>query len=173
MLATQTETLSIPTNNTASTATDSMRHNQHTNTNSNSNGSPSTSWDVNSSSWDSKLMPASVPFPPAMPQLQFGGGLLGGGGGISGEDTPMSDCSDKPMLGRSVEESCKRALDHFPNPTVAFPMPTLEFDFRIAVTLKPEPSHVDGRAHKEITGIEKGTWSGSFGHGRVLVCGKS
>lgn len=71
---------------------------------------------------------------------------------------------------RSLEESCKRSLDHFPNPAFAFPTPTLEFDFRLAVTLRPEPAHVPGRAHKEITAISSGTWSGSFGHGQVMVC---
>lgn len=71
---------------------------------------------------------------------------------------------------RSIDESCRRALDHFPCPAVAFPTPTLEFDFRVAVTLKPEPSQVQGRAHKEITAISSGNWSGSFGHGKVMVC---
>lgn len=70
---------------------------------------------------------------------------------------------------RTIEESCKRALDHFPCPTIAFPTPTLEFDFRVAVTLKPESSQVQGRAHKEITAISSGNWSGSFGHGKVMV----
>jgi hypothetical protein len=70
---------------------------------------------------------------------------------------------------RSVEEACKRSLDHFPSPSVAFPQPTLEFDFRIAVKLKPEPSQIDGKVKKEITTISAGRWSGSFGTGAVVV----
>lgn len=74
-------------------------------------------------------------------------------------------------LGRSVDETCRRALDHFPCPNVAFPTPTLEFDFRVAVALKNEPSQVQGRAHKEITAVSSGSWSGSFGHGKVMAGG--
>ena len=70
---------------------------------------------------------------------------------------------------RSGEEACKRSLDHFPNPTLNFPMPTLEFDLRIAVKLKPEPSNVEGKCPKEITTISSGRWSGSFGTGHVVV----
>lgn len=69
---------------------------------------------------------------------------------------------------RSIEESCKRALHHFPSPDVAFPMPALEFDFRIAVRLNAEPSRVETRA-KEITTVYAGRWSGSFGNRRVMV----
>ncbi|KEY68010.1 hypothetical protein S7711_09789 [Stachybotrys chartarum IBT 7711] len=72
-------------------------------------------------------------------------------------------------LEKSGEEACKRSLDHFPNPTLNFPMPTLEFDLRIAVKLKPEPSNVEGKCPKEITTISSGRWSGSFGTGHVVV----
>jgi hypothetical protein len=48
-------------------------------------------------------------------------------------------------------------------------MPTLEFDFRIAVKLKPEPSQIEGKVKKEITTISAGRWSGSFGTGAVVV----
>lgn len=48
-------------------------------------------------------------------------------------------------------------------------MPALEFDFRIAVALNPEPSRVDNKVKKEITTVAAGQWSGSFGNGRVLV----
>ncbi|CAG9940498.1 unnamed protein product [Clonostachys rosea] len=82
---------------------------------------------------------------------------------------PVIDAEER--CGKSLEESCKRSLDHFPNPAFAFPTPTLEFDFRLAVTLRPEPAHVPGRAHKEITAISSGTWSGSFGHGQVMTGG--
>lgn len=50
-----------------------------------------------------------------------------------------------------------------------FPMPALEFDFRIAVTLNPELSRSETRVHKEIITVASGSWSGSFGNGRVLV----
>jgi hypothetical protein len=70
---------------------------------------------------------------------------------------------------RSVEEACKRSLEHFPCPSVSFAMPTLEFDFRIAVALNPEPSRIENRVQKEITTIKGGRWSGSFGNGRVMV----
>ena len=50
-------------------------------------------------------------------------------------------------------------------------MPTLEFDFRLAVKLRSEPLQVESpKADKEITAISGGRWSGSFGHGKVLVC---
>lgn len=69
----------------------------------------------------------------------------------------------------SVEESCRRALPHFPRPAISFPMPSLEFDFRLVAALNPEPSHVENKARKEITTVAAGQWSGSFGNGRVLV----
>lgn len=73
--------------------------------------------------------------------------------------------------GRSVEEACKRSLNHFPCPSLSFPMPALEFDFRIAVKLNPEATHVDSGTTKEITTVAAGVWSGSFGHGRVIAGG--
>lgn len=85
---------------------------------------------------------------------------------------PSSDCwltSNLLSTYRSVEESCKRALEHFPCPSISFAMPTLEFDFRIAVALNPEPSRIENRVQKEITTIKGGRWSGSFGNGRVMV----
>lgn len=48
-------------------------------------------------------------------------------------------------------------------------MPALDFDFRIAVRLNQEPVHVDSGNTKEITTVAAGVWSGSFGHGRVIV----
>ncbi|KAG6141380.1 hypothetical protein E4U24_005746 [Claviceps purpurea] len=71
----------------------------------------------------------------------------------------------------SVEESCRRALPHFPKPSLSFPMPALEFDFRIAVALNPEPSRVESKIQKEIATVAAGQWSGSFGNGRVLAGG--
>lgn len=71
---------------------------------------------------------------------------------------------------RSIEELSKRSLDHFPSPDLLFPMPALEFDFRIAVTLNPELSRSENRVHKEIITVTSGKWSGTFGNGRVLVC---
>lgn len=93
---------------------------------------------------------------------------------------------------RSVEESCKRALHHFPSPALHFPTPELEFDFRLAVTLKSEPStpaaiptppssqsSTQGASSsapatgskREITGVQTGTWCGSFGNGKVMAGG--
>lgn len=48
-------------------------------------------------------------------------------------------------------------------------MPALEFDFRIAVKLNPDTAHVESGTTKEITTVAAGVWSGSFGHGRVIV----
>jgi len=48
-------------------------------------------------------------------------------------------------------------------------MPALDFDFRIAVRLNQEAVHVDSGNTKEITTVAAGVWSGSFGHGRVIV----
>lgn len=48
-------------------------------------------------------------------------------------------------------------------------MPSLDFDFRVAVTLNSEPSRIENRARKEITTVSAGKWSGSFGNGRVVV----
>lgn len=70
---------------------------------------------------------------------------------------------------RTVEEACQRSLNHFPCPGLAFPMPALDFDFRIAVRLNQEAVHVDSGNTKEITTVAAGVWSGSFGHGRVIV----
>ncbi|KAL7948461.1 hypothetical protein V8C42DRAFT_252428 [Trichoderma barbatum] len=78
---------------------------------------------------------------------------------------------DATVTGKSVEEACKRSLEHFPCPSVSFAMPTLEFDFRIAVALNPEPSRIENRVQKEITTIKGGRWSGSFGNGRVMAGG--
>ncbi|KAH7316654.1 hypothetical protein B0I35DRAFT_260327 [Stachybotrys elegans] len=82
-----------------------------------------------------------------------------------------AESSAADVHGKSVEEACKRSLHHFPSPSLNFPMPTLEFDFRIAVKLKPEPSLVEGKANKEITTISAGRWSGSFGTGNVVAGG--
>lgn len=48
-------------------------------------------------------------------------------------------------------------------------MPALEFDFRISVKLNPELSRAENRVHKEIITVASGSWSGSFGNGRILV----
>ncbi|PHH61016.1 hypothetical protein CDD81_838 [Ophiocordyceps australis] len=71
----------------------------------------------------------------------------------------------------SVDEACRRSLPHFPSPSLAFPMPLLDFDFRVAVSLNPEPSHIEARVKKEVATISCGTWSGSFGNGRVVAGG--
>ncbi|KAM3551951.1 hypothetical protein ARSEF4850_007626 [Beauveria asiatica] len=72
---------------------------------------------------------------------------------------------------RSIEEISKRSLDHFPSPDLLFPIPALEFDFRIAVALNPELSRSENRVHKEIITVTSGKWSGTFGNGRVLAGG--
>jgi hypothetical protein len=72
---------------------------------------------------------------------------------------------------RTVEEACQRSLNHFPCPGLAFPMPALDFDFRIAVRLNQDAVHVDSGNTKEITTVAAGVWSGSFGHGRVIAGG--
>ncbi|ODA83635.1 hypothetical protein RJ55_02150 [Drechmeria coniospora] len=82
---------------------------------------------------------------------------------------PSADPSSPACVG--VEEACKRALLHFPTPSISFPVPTLEFDFRIAVALNPEPVRVENRVKKEISTISTGSWSGSFGNGRVIAGG--
>ncbi|KAF4974972.1 hypothetical protein FZEAL_8183 [Fusarium zealandicum] len=79
------------------------------------------------------------------------------------------ECREGP--GKTVEEACQRSLNHFPCPGLAFPMPALDFDFRIAVRLNHEPVHVDSGSTKEITTVAAGVWSGSFGHGRVIAGG--
>lgn len=85
---------------------------------------------------------------------------------------PTNTCDDRPRMPQqqSVEEGYKRSLEHFPNPGLMFPMPSLEFDFRISVKLNPELSRAENRVHKEIITVASGSWSGSFGNGRVLVC---
>ena len=99
----------------------------------------------------------TVSFCPSSPNKCPRGGLLADRGEF------------RNTINRSVEDTYKRTLDHFPNPAIHFPSPTLEFDFRIAVKLKPESTQVHGRCHKEITAISSGCWSGSFGNGKIMV----
>ncbi|KAK5991291.1 hypothetical protein PT974_09571 [Cladobotryum mycophilum] len=153
-MATETETFSMPTTAPTEIAGD---HRQHRN-----GGGPSWANDE----WDTTITPSMHQIPTTTTRHA-----------AYGSDTAMncsqqddgSDTMSDP--GKSVEESCKRALDHFPCPSVAFPMPTLEFDFRIAVALNPEPSRIENRVQKEITTIKGGRWSGSFGNGRVMAGG--
>ncbi|QUC18011.1 uncharacterized protein UV8b_02252 [Ustilaginoidea virens] len=86
-------------------------------------------------------------------------------------DSGSSNISSSAFSQTTVEESCRRALSHFPRPAISFPMPAMEFDFRIAVALNPEPSRVENKVKKEITTVAAGQWSGSFGNGRVLAGG--
>ncbi|PNY23074.1 Uncharacterized protein TCAP_06971 [Tolypocladium capitatum] len=126
--------------------------------------------DVEPVGWDTSIAPDLRLLVP---------GCIGGAGpaaGIPGPARPArqqehhDDASDGGSAG-SVEESCKRALHHFPSPAVTFPMPTLEFDFRVAVGLNPQPSRVENRLGKEITTVSTGRWSGSFGNGRIMAGG--
>ncbi|KAG6034784.1 hypothetical protein E4U41_006356 [Claviceps citrina] len=87
-------------------------------------------------------------------------------------DSGSSNISSASLLSQtSVDESCRRALPHFPRPALSFPLPALEFDFRVAVALNPEPSRVESKVNKEITTVTAGQWSGSFGNGRILAGG--
>lgn len=118
------------------------------------------------------------------------------GGDSSSVSSASSMSSEASRPNRSVEEFHQRSLNHFPSPELLFPQPALEFDFRIAVKLRPEPSRIDPRPdprraasqtsashntgaptgaapqqQREITAVSSGSWSGSFGHGKVLAGG--
>ncbi|PHH69988.1 hypothetical protein CDD80_6322 [Ophiocordyceps camponoti-rufipedis] len=81
----------------------------------------------------------------------------------------LDGANDGGTQPKSIEETGKRSLHHFPRSAIIFPMPALEFDFRVAVTLNQEPSRFEGRENKEIISIVAGLWSGSFGNGRITV----
>ncbi|KAF4592358.1 outer membrane protein, beta-barrel [Ophiocordyceps camponoti-floridani] len=83
----------------------------------------------------------------------------------------LDGANDGGTQSQSIEETGKRSLHHFPRSAVTFPMPALEFDFRVAVTLNQEPSRFEGRENKEIISIVAGLWSGSFGNGRITAGG--
>ncbi|KAF5988161.1 hypothetical protein FCOIX_634 [Fusarium coicis] len=116
--------------------------------------------------WDSRI-------PPLQPTPQSQDTVSGGGcfndGGLLYRVQAERECREGP--GKTVEEACQRSLNHFPCPGLAFPMPALDFDFRIAVRLNQEAVHVDSGNTKEITTVAAGVWSGSFGHGRVIAGG--
>ncbi|PHH61349.1 hypothetical protein CDD82_2153 [Ophiocordyceps australis] len=82
-----------------------------------------------------------------------------------------SNSTPQDTASSSVDEACRRSLPHFPNPSLAFATPLLDFDFRVAVSLNPEPSHIEARVSKEVATISCGTWSASFGNGRVVAGG--
>ncbi|KAG5930542.1 hypothetical protein E4U53_002216 [Claviceps sorghi] len=87
-------------------------------------------------------------------------------------DSGSSNISSGSVFSQTtVDESCRRALPHFPRPALSVPIPALEFDFRITVALNPEPSRLENKISKEITTVAAGRWSGSFGNGRVLAGG--
>ncbi|KAK7408201.1 hypothetical protein QQX98_009668 [Neonectria punicea] len=141
--------------------------------------------------WDTKLVMPNMPHPSAFPHYGAGAGagvpsnFDCGTGSASGNSSAGSGCfNDGGLLyraqaememregpGKTVEEACQRSLNHFPCPGLAFPMPALDFDFRLAVRLNPEPARVDTGSTKEITTVAAGVWSGSFGHGRVMAGG--
>ncbi|KAF5022012.1 hypothetical protein F66182_5935 [Fusarium sp. NRRL 66182] len=130
--------------------------------------------------WDTRI-------PPLTHAQQFcnGGSASGSGcfndGGLLYRVQAERECREGPgkrpfadfalALSRTVEEACQRSLNHFPCPGLAFPMPALDFDFRIAVRLNQDAVHVDSGNTKEITTVAAGVWSGSFGHGRVIAGG--
>ncbi|KAJ2982979.1 hypothetical protein NQ176_g1027 [Zarea fungicola] len=80
------------------------------------------------------------------------------------EQNYMSARSNVSLI--SIEELFKRELNHFPIPSLIFPTPMLEFDFRIEFNLKSELVHARD-AKKTAVIIDSGIWSGTFGHGSV------
>ncbi|KAK2593943.1 hypothetical protein QQS21_008350 [Conoideocrella luteorostrata] len=76
-----------------------------------------------------------------------------------------------PQHGEYHDDMSDSGSSNISRPAISFPMPALEFDFRIAVALNPEPSRVENKVKKEITTVAAGQWSGSFGNGRVLAGG--
>ncbi|CAF3530130.1 hypothetical protein SNK03_009949 [Fusarium graminearum] len=124
--------------------------------------------------WDTRIPPMHTP---ATHAQQFcnessssgsGSGCFNDGGLLYRVQAER-ECREGP--GKTVEEACQRSLNHFPCPGLAFPMPALDFDFRIAVRLNQDAVHVDSGNTKEITTVAAGVWSGSFGHGRVIAGG--
>ncbi|KAJ2983930.1 hypothetical protein NQ176_g352 [Zarea fungicola] len=67
----------------------------------------------------------------------------------------------------SIEELFQRMLSHFPRQDLLVSVPTLEFDFRIAVNPKSELLFAKN-PQREIIPISGGKWSGTFGNGCVL-----
>ncbi|RDA84855.1 hypothetical protein CP532_2098 [Ophiocordyceps camponoti-leonardi (nom. inval.)] len=118
---------------------------------------------VDSGDWDTNVTPDL-----RVPDRRPGQSLTKHGLDDAADADAGEPQSKKP---RSVEESGKRSLHHFPRPAVTFPMPALEFDFRVVVALNPEPSRVETRTGKEIIPVTAGRWSGSFGNGRVTAGG--
>ncbi|ATY63845.1 hypothetical protein CCM_04876 [Cordyceps militaris CM01] len=168
-MATDTDTSSVPTHSQGTDAPTPV-------TNSANDGTSRQGEDILSFGWDgSACMPTACAARMPVPSS-------------SSHSTSMSehcqkkrkldDCSelDPRLMGicptsRNIEELAKRELDHFPSPDLLFPMPALEFDFRIAVSLNPELSRSENRVHKEIITVTSGKWSGTFGNGRVLAGG--
>ncbi|GAB0135920.1 hypothetical protein EsDP_00004241 [Epichloe bromicola] len=77
----------------------------------------------------------------------------------------------RPQHGEYHDDMSDSGSSNITRPAISFPMPSLEFDFRIVVALNPEPSRVEKKVRKEITTVAAGQWSGSFGNGRVLAGG--
>ncbi|KAM0506558.1 hypothetical protein ACHAP8_001603 [Fusarium lateritium] len=124
--------------------------------------------------WDTRIPPMQTPATHAQ-QFCSEGSSPGSGsgcfndGGLLYRVQAERECREGP--GKTVEEACQRSLNHFPCPGLAFPMPALDFDFRIAVRLNQDAVHVESGNTKEITTVAAGVWSGSFGHGRVIAGG--
>ncbi|PHH85456.1 hypothetical protein CDD83_387 [Cordyceps sp. RAO-2017] len=161
-MTTETETLSLPTTTaptdiTSSTGPACPSHKRRLD-------------DMEPVDWDSAVTPGlRLLVPDCLPSSPCSAACLPS----RPSKHPLDDGADDegPTKLRSVEESGKRSLHHFPRPALTFPMPALEFDFRVAVALNPEPSCVETRVKKEITTISMGQWSGSFGNGRVVAGG--
>ncbi|EFZ04488.2 Outer membrane protein, beta-barrel [Metarhizium robertsii ARSEF 23] len=176
-MATETETLSLPPTTAPTDFTSSALcpppHINNSDQDCTMNEVHSVDWDTNMTT--PCLMPESKVGAVPQPPQQFMMHPLGQPQQVEYNDdmsdSGSSNISSSIFSQQSVEESCRRALPHFPRPAISFPMPALEFDFRIAVALNPEPSRVENKVKKEITTVAAGQWSGSFGNGRVLAGG--
>ncbi|KAH8721928.1 hypothetical protein BGZ61DRAFT_492369 [Ilyonectria robusta] len=185
-MATETDTLSLPTSTAPTDVTESTcMPNSHPSFPSPFQAVPQV---PAAADWDTKLVMPDMPHPSAFPHYGIGTPSTfdcgSGSGSASGNSSGTGCFNDGGMLyraqaememregpGKTVEEACQRSLNHFPCPGLAFPMPALDFDFRLAVRLNQEPARVDTGATKEITTVAAGVWSGSFGHGRVMAGG--
>ncbi|KAF7552899.1 hypothetical protein G7046_g7266 [Stylonectria norvegica] len=183
-MTTDTETFSLPTSTAPSDVSDSTTCLPHKAPAMQSAPCPASQCPTASAAppmpeWDTNIVPKNMfgqRFDPSADGSSSSGGsefLYAAQEEMDGQQGPgkYADHENDGTPVVTVEEACKRSLNHFPCPGLAFPMPALEFDFRIAVKLNPETAHVEGGVTKEITTVAAGVWSGSFGHGRVIAGG--
>ncbi|KAF5245188.1 hypothetical protein FANTH_7459 [Fusarium anthophilum] len=112
-------------------------------------------------SWDTRIHPLQ---PTTQSQDSVSGGGCFNDGGLLYRVQAERECREGP--GKTVEEACQRSLNHFPCPGLAFPMPALDFDFRIAVRLNQEAVHVDSGNTKEIATVSAGAGGYDLGQAR-------